>query len=406
MQRIVRTYNKQRLILFFKVPSKIILAIACMLMLNVFANGNNNQAVNMHEWASVWHKADLCTREKMVIDFFHYAFQPVAPHRSAVLARLKQLQSIACNSSWSMHDHELQKALEKIVNDEVILIDAALGMNIPEWCGTRASRYLTGDNIAFLCSHRTFKVNGYSSYFVSFDPVQVKAGDSVFVVTNYLDLFFDVYHKQIMCPYVLVTDNSDFPVPGKFGKFLDDEKILAWFCINPDGTQHAKLCPIPLGIRNHGYGLESIDFMDHVLPYRALAKKNLLYLNFTDHNEERHQAIGALKNKSWCTVASNRSQADYYKDVAQSKFVLSPRGDGLDCWRTWETLLLGSYPIVKHSPLDSLFFEFPVVLVDDWADITEELLQTKYAEFSQKNFDDNKLFAAYWGNRINSFPKR
>ena len=43
--------------------------------------------------------------------------------------------------------------------------------------------------------------------------------------------------------------------------------------------------------------------------------------------------------------------------INQSKyaFVLSPRGRGLDCHRTWEALCLGCIPIVKKSPITKLF---------------------------------------------------
>ncbi len=367
-----------------------------------FAFTGQEAILDVDAWESAWQTSGALQRASLVVDFFEYAFQPEAPTREIVLERLKKMQAIIKNMPWEAKDGDIQKAIEKIVNDEVILIDAAISMNIPNWCGTIATPYLTGDNIAFLCSHRTFKVNGYSSYFVPFDPLQVREGDSVFVVTNYLDLFFTVYHPKITQPYVLVTDNSDFPVPGKFTYFLEEEKILAWFCINPDGTNHSKLYPIPLGIRNHGYGLEDVNFMDHVLTCKGSDKSIFLYLNFTQHNQERKDVMHFLQNKTWSTFASNKTQLEYYKDVAKSKFVISPPGDGLDCWRTWETLLLGAFPIVRHSPLDSLFAKFPIVIVENWADITEDLLESKYYEFSQKTFDYNMLFAEFWGKYIHS----
>jgi hypothetical protein len=397
-------HNKQRIGVHINLNvRKLMLIVTCFVPF--FSLISNKKAIDVDEWGTLWYKASLPKREKMLIDFFEYAFEPVAPNRRITLGRLKQLQKIMNSSQWNKDELKIKKALEKIVNDEVILIDAAIGMNLPEWCGTVPSEYLTGDNIAFLCTHRTFKVNGYSSFFVPFDPKKVKTGDSVFVVTNYLDLFFDVYHKEITEPYILVTNNSDFPVPAQFSRFLDDEKIIAWFCINPDDTKHSKLHPVPLGIRNHGYGREPINYMDSIITNnKSSSKKTLLYINFTLNHQERHDAIKAFKNKSWCTIISTKKdQTEYYKDVAKSKFVLSPRGDGLDCWRTWETLLLGSIPVVKSSGLDPVYAEFPIVVVNDWSEITEEFLEKKYDELSKKSFDYNKLFAPYWGYRINSF---
>jgi hypothetical protein len=37
----------------------------------------------------------------------------------------------------------------------------------------------------------------------------------------------------------------------------------------------------------------------------------------------------------------------HYLDIAQSKFVLCPSGLGFDTYRLWETIILGSIPIVE-----------------------------------------------------------
>ena len=47
-------------------------------------------------------------------------------------------------------------------------------------------------------------------------------------------------------------------------------------------------------------------------------------------------------------------------------FIISTHGNGLDCHRTWEILLLGGIVITKKSSLDPMFKDLPVVLVDDW----------------------------------------
>lgn len=351
-----------------------------------------------------WNNASFKDREKIIIDFFEYAFQPVAPNRQVTLERLKCIRDIMNSSDCEGSDALRGTVLKKIVDDEIELISAALYANIPEWCGTVPTNYLTGDNIALLCTHKTFRTNWYSSFFNAFDPKKVQAGDSVFVATHYLNLFFDVYHKEIEYPYVLVTHNSDAPAPGHYASFLDDKKILAWFCINPDETQCKKLHPMPIGIRNHGFIGEPVTYIDTILPFKGLPKKHLLYINFRLNHPDRHDAIHLFFNKSWCTtIFIKKNQTEYYQDIAQSKFVLSPHGVGLDCWRTWETLLMGSFPVVKHSPLDSLYEEFPMVIVNDWDEVTEEFLENKYNELLQKNYDHHKLFVSYWSNLINSF---
>ncbi|KAJ3249893.1 hypothetical protein HK103_004298, partial [Boothiomyces macroporosus] len=48
-----------------------------------------------------------------------------------------------------------------------------------------------------------------------------------------------------------------------------------------------------------------------------------------------------------------------YNIVSKSRFVVCPMEDGYDSQRIYEALLLGSFPIVESSPLDSIYLDLP-----------------------------------------------
>jgi hypothetical protein len=79
---------------------------------------------------------------------------------------------------------------------------------------------------------------------------------------------------------------------------------------------------------------------------------------------------------------------------------LSPIGHGLDCHRTWEALILGSIPIVKSSPLDSLYDGLPVLIINDWREISKDLLKDTINKFKQIDFNYDKITSKYWINKI------
>ena len=85
-----------------------------------------------------------------------------------------------------------------------------------------------------------------------------------------------------------------------------------------------------------------------------------------------------------------------WSEIIKYHFVVSPHGNGLDCHRTWETLMLGSIPIVKTSSIDYLFKDLPVLILKEWSDINEELLENTIQEFSKKKFNMEKLTLNYW----------
>ncbi|CAK0817218.1 unnamed protein product [Prorocentrum cordatum] len=89
----------------------------------------------------------------------------------------------------------------------------------------------------------------------------------------------------------------------------------------------------------------------------------------------RKDALNELKrpeHKSsihWAT--RRRDRVDIWKEYAKHKYVVAPLGVGLDCYRIWETLILGSIPIVPYSEFvdDELFENLPVQRVSTWAEV-------------------------------------
>jgi hypothetical protein len=86
--------------------------------------------------------------------------------------------------------------------------------------------------------------------------------------------------------------------------------------------------------------------------------------------------------------------------MIQYTFVISPHGNGLDCHRTWEALVLGCIPIVKSSGLDPLFEGLPVWIVSQWDEVTRESMDYIVNTFRTKSFNYEKLKLSYWQNLL------
>jgi hypothetical protein len=261
--------------------------------------------------------------------------------------------------------------------------------------------YITGDTVRESCDFIFDPTT-------SFDPSKVRCGDTLFIFIDYLEFFFKVYHPLIPEPYILVThhffDESDNYIVGNFDKYLDEEKLIGWFSHNVD-RKHSKLHPLPIGIGNafYHYGNKAIFDECIDLLVSKVEKQHLLYMNFNPwppRPPERLVVWHLFEHSPFCKVSYEKPLKEYLFDIAHSKFVLSPIGHGLDCFRTWETLLLKSYPIVKSSTLNPLYEDLPVVIIDDWNKVTPEFLERKYAEFANKEFKWEKLYMPYWLEQI------
>ena len=70
---------------------------------------------------------------------------------------------------------------------------------------------------------------------------------------------------------------------------------------------------------------------------------------------------------------------------ASYKFAISPPGNGIDCHRTWEMILVGVVPVMRRGEIDSVFGRLEddgaVLLVDSWDEVDEALLEGHWSRF-------------------------
>ena len=146
--------------------------------------------------------------------------------------------------------------------------------------------------------------------------------------------------------------------------------------------------------------------------YAGVTKKKLLIINNSGWKHREHvNALVAAKfpylrdtgNVYAVGKDKSKSKKDYYEQLAEAKFVLCPSGMGYDTYRHWEVLLMGAIPVFESSPgWDRTFYKLPVVIVKDFNDVTPELLEEKYIQFTSNidAFDFTRLKKAYWMDLI------
>lgn len=90
-------------------------------------------------------------------------------------------------------------------------------------------------------------------------------------------------------------------------------------------------------------------------------------------NPERAVMYAALENTPHVILSDQRvDYVDAMREYGKYRFAVSPRGNGIDCHRTWELLTMRTIPILLTSSIDSLFEKLPVVIVKDWAEVRDE----------------------------------
>jgi len=126
------------------------------------------------------------------------------------------------------------------------------------------------------------------------------------------------------------------------------------------------------------------------------------HLNLTDtrHGGWRSKLFSILSQDLVYWENSKKTRSECWKEMGKYAFVLSPHGNGLDCVRTFEALCLGCIVILKTSCLDHLYEDLPVLIVNSYYDINEELLQNALKEFPLKKYNYDKLYTKYWIDKV------
>lgn len=241
----------------------------------------------------------------------------------------------------------------------------------------------------------------------TFNPASVQAGDTIFV--RDAPYFFKHLHPKIQVPYFILTHGEYLDTfTDSYFKYTKEPNLLAWFTIHPPKKSHEKVFPLALGIVQYDDLYDKrAEVHKQFLKYRRTKKDKLLYMNFTDwKNPARKKIRDFFLTKPYCHNGDPCRFSQYIKETAQHKFIISPPGLGPDCYRIYESLLVGTIPVVQHSYMDYMYEGLPVLFIDTWDEVTQEFLEQKYKEITARKYDPKRLYMEYWLEQINQVRDR
>uniref|UniRef100_A0A6C0JGJ1 RXYLT1 C-terminal domain-containing protein n=1 Tax=viral metagenome TaxID=1070528 RepID=A0A6C0JGJ1_9ZZZZ len=226
----------------------------------------------------------------------------------------------------------------------------------------------------------------------------IEENDLVFLNLDFLPHF--LYALQKSRPnnkFLLITHNSDLSFTNEYAMSLLPyvNRIFAINCIC-DYKDIVK--PIPIGFRD--WPIHSYEIIKTI---PRLSKTIFVYMNFDINTniEKRTHCYNAFSNKSWVYSNSGLNLETFYKQMSSSKYVLSPDGTGIDCHRIYESLYFDAIPILKKNEMYEYYEKLPVLLVDDWSQISESFLEENYRPLYEtildwKKKNPNWLSARFW----------
>ena len=220
---------------------------------------------------------------------------------------------------------------------------------------------------------------------------------------------------NISRPIKLISSDGDGSMPGGLAPgvanaILNHPQVTVWYTQNYDGSlTHSKLKPLPIGLDLHynpdlkvhdnRWDRKLADLLKAAAdaPQPAARSATVLCDVLSITHPSRREMKNVLQNVSHVHFTTERVKfATAMRTYSQHRFATSPRGNGIDCHRTWELLTLRTIPIVLSSSIDPLYKGLPVVIVQAWEEVADSSnLQRWYDEHAIKL----QLSGTTWLNR-------
>jgi hypothetical protein len=264
----------------------------------------------------------------------------------------------------------------------------------------------------------------------SLESIKHIKNPSIYICSSAILTFINELLPLINFSFILVSGDSDQTIPheilskSKFIKLINDSRLIHWFCQNMT-IQHHKITKMPIGLDYHTlmanpiWGpLTSCNEQEKSLNFfrnkaAPFWNRNIhCYANFhftmnTKLGYDRKDAFQKINKELIYYEENPVTRLTSWNKQLNFAFVVCPHGGGLDCHRNWEALCLGCIPIVKTSAINNLYNDLPVLIVDDWQNITMDLLNNTILSFKTKynnhEFNMYKLKLEYWIKLINSY---
>ena len=186
--------------------------------------------------------------------------------------------------------------------------------------------------------------------------------------------------------FIIFTNLEDTPIDNHIVNKIPPN-ILCISAVNAI-TYGDKIIPAPYGVqRRMTPDDDRIEQLTEWMKYDSIDNPTtLLYVSHNDSNGPERSGIKSLfYDKDWAEV--NEQRVPYHKflsNLSNSKFMICPIGNAIDCHRNWEVLYMRRVPVMKrYSYLEELYKDYPVLFVDKYSDVTEELLLANDHLFQQ-----------------------
>ena len=231
---------------------------------------------------------------------------------------------------------------------------------------------------------------------------QISTAKVIFCQSHLLEIFLSKFGEVIRAK-VLICGNSDFDFTQE-PKNLPQSIQLCLFQ-NLD-FRHDKYRVLPIGIENLSLAVNGFPSFFSNSGDNIKKIEKLLIGPFSPTHSARNGSMSLHDSLQSSDYFQDRLPPKIYQDlISRYRFVLCPRGNGIDTHRFWETLYHGGIPVVMESDWSRNIKDLGIPILEINAVASFES-QFQKAVTDGIHVDPNnikELWWPYWKEKIQSF---
>lgn len=215
-----------------------------------------------------------------------------------------------------------------------------------------------------------------------FDPRAVTpSANVVFVKTDLLDEFTERVMDRIEVPFVLITGNSDLsPSRNATRRILSCPLVRRWASTNVAIRHDSPITRgMPIGLSEPDRPIGDQAAVARCVAFAKTKKQRRVFFPPCGPTHPVRARLASFEHPSVDRLDGKKSFEDYLKTMGGYRWVVCPRGNGIDVHRVWEALLLRCIPVYVADSYDNVplaYREFPMIrvaTVDDLAAVIDDL---------------------------------
>ena len=201
---------------------------------------------------------------------------------------------------------------------------------------------------------------------------------------------------------VVIVHNGDAPLNQEEISLLRQSNCRVFATNTP--RQDWFIEPIPIGLENvHHQRNGSLHYFNPLnLAKLSLEKKRDVLVSFSvgTNPAERKRILETCQGYGF--ENEKMKLGEFRQRIAESRFVISPPGNGIDCHRTWEAMYHKTVPVIEARYNLFQHIELPILTVNSYHDFFKMSLDERlslYHKIMSRGYP--ALFMDYWIDLIN-----